>query len=96
MINSTHTIRIDGNDINPDEVVNSFRDEQADTFTRWVVRPLALLTAIGMGAAMMVASVFLFMLSLAMLPLLAVSAWAFKRKLDKDLARADDPASTQA
>ena len=96
MINSTHTIRIDGNDINPDDVINSFRNEQADTFTRWVVRPLALLTAIGMGAAMMIASFFLFMLSLAVLPLLAVSAWAFKRKLEKDLARADEPSSAQA
>ena len=95
MINSTHTFRIDGNDINPDDVVNSFKDGQADTFTRWVVRPLVLLTAIGMGAAMMVASFFLFLLSLAVLPLLAVSAWAFKRKLEKDLARADDSSSAQ-
>ena len=85
MINSTNTINIDGTVIDHDEIRNSFDFNNSDKFTRWVVRPLALLTAIGMGVAMFFASAFLSMLSLAMLPLLAVSMWAVKTKLERDI-----------
>jgi len=96
MINSTNTINIDGNSIDPDEIVNSFKFDEADKFTRWVVRPLALITAVGFGVAMVVASAFIFMLSLAMLPLLAVSAWAFKTKLERDINRVEPAVDTRA
>ncbi len=96
MINSTNTINIDGNSIDPDEIVNTFKLDEADKFTRWVVRPLALITAVGLGVAMVVASAFIFMLSLAMLPLLAISAWAFKAKLERDINRVEPAVDTRA
>ncbi len=85
MINSTNTINIDGTVIDHEEIRNSFDFNNGDKFTRWVVRPLALLTAIGIGVAMFFASAFLIMLSLAMLPLLAVSMWAVKTKVERDI-----------
>ena len=84
MINSTNTVNIDGNVIDQEELASILKMDNNDRFTRWVVRPLALLTAIGMGVAMVFASVFIMLLSLATLPLLAVSLWAMKTKLKRD------------
>lgn len=84
MINSTNTVNIDGTIIDHDEILNSFKLNSGDSFTRWVVRPLALLTAVGMGVAMFFASAFLIMLSLAMLPLAALSIWALRKKLERE------------
>lgn len=95
MINSTNTVNIDGNIIDHDEILDSFKLDSGDSFTRWVVRPLALLTAVGVGAAMFFASAFFIMLSLAILPLAAVSMWAFKKKLERDNATADSMVDTQ-
>ena len=95
MINSTNTVNIDGTIIDHDEILNSFKLNSGDSFTRWVVRPLALLTAVGMGVAMFFASAFLIMLSLAMLPLAALSIWALKKKLERENTTAETLADTQ-
>lgn len=90
MINSTNTINIDGTVIDHEEIVNALNFEKVDKFTRWVVRPLALLSAVGIVIAGFFASAILILLSLAMLPLLAVSMWAVKSKLERD-ATIQDP-----
>lgn len=84
MINSTNTVHIDGTVIDREEIVNAFNFDKADKFTRWVVRPLALLSAVGIVIAGFFASAVLILLSLAMLPLLALSMWAVKSKLERD------------
>jgi len=67
-----------------------FHDQQhQDFFSRWVVRPLALLAAVGVGVAVFLAGAFLALVSLALLPLLAVALWAMKTKLQRDLASSD-------
>ena len=95
MINSSNTIHIDGTVINQEDWMNRFNLDTDDKFTRWVLRPLALLAALGFGVAMFFASAVLIMLSLAMLPLLAVAMWAVKRKLERDAAAANPVVSTQ-
>ncbi len=95
MIDSTNTVHIDGTIIDHDKILNSFKLDSSDSFTRWVVRPLALLTAIGMGVAMFFASIFLIMLSLAMLPLAVLSIWALKKKLERENTTTDSVATTQ-
>jgi len=96
MINSTNTVNIDGTVLNDEEFIKAFTFSKDDKFSRWVVRPLALLTAVGIGAAMFFASAFLIIISLAMLPLLAVFFWAYKTKLERDLAAANPVVDTQS
>ncbi|MFT5043886.1 MAG: hypothetical protein ACI8UP_000853 [Porticoccaceae bacterium] len=84
MINSTNTVNIDGTRIPEVDLKAFFSGSSDDTFTRWVVRPLALLTAVAFGFAIFLASAFLTMLALAFLPILAVSVWAMKTKFKRD------------
>lgn len=95
MINSTNTINIDGTVIEQEQILNSLKLDKTDKFTRWVVRPLLALTAVGMGVAVFFASAFMILISLAMLPLLAVMMWVMKTKVERDLAAADPVVSTQ-
>lgn len=96
MINSTNTININDTVLNDDVLKKTFSFKNEDRFTRWVVRPLVLLTALGVGAIMIFASAFLVLLSLAMLPLLAVGVWAVQKKVQRDLAAADPVVDTQS
>lgn len=95
MINATNTVHVDGKVLNSEEYIKQFTFGPDDKFGRWVVRPLALLTAIGMAVAMFFASAFVLLLSLAMLPLVAVSVWALKTKFERDIAKADPVVDTQ-
>ena len=95
MINSTNTINIDGKILKDEDFIKAFTFNKDDKFSRWVVRPLAFLTAIGIGIAMFFASAFLIILSFAMIPLLAVSFWAVKTKVERDIAKADPVVDTQ-
>lgn len=96
MIYNTHTVNIDGTVLNKDELTKAFTFDKDDKFSHWVVRPLALLTTIGIGIALFFASAFLLVLSLAMLPLIAISFWAFKTKVERDLAKANPVVDTQS
>ena len=95
MINNTNTVSIEGTVIDHDEILKTFKAEEGDNFTRWIVRPLAFLTAIGVGVAMLFASFFMILVSLALVPLVAVSAWAIKSKLERDIANAEPVVATQ-
>jgi len=96
MINSTNTININDTVLNDDMLKKTFSFKNEDRFTRWVVRPLVLLTALGVGATMLFASAFLILLSLAMLPLLAVGLWAVQKKVQRDLEAANPVVDTQS
>ena len=96
MIHNTQTVNIDGTSLNNETLVKAFTFNNDDKFSRWVVRPLAILTVIGMGIAMFFASAFLIVLSLAMLPLIAISFWAVKTKVVRDIANADPVVDTQS
>ena len=96
MIHNNQTVNIDGTTLNNETLVKAFTFNDNDKFSQWVVRPLAVLTAIGMGLAMFFASAFLIVLSLAMLPIIAVSFWAFKTKMERDIVRANPVVDTQS
>ncbi|MBX2835480.1 MAG: YwiC-like family protein [Gammaproteobacteria bacterium] len=85
MINSTNTVNIDGTVLNDQDFKQFYSFNSEDKFSRWVVRPLALLTTVGLGVALVFASTFLLVLSLAMMPLFAVMLWAVKTKMERDL-----------
>lgn len=95
MINSTNNIHIDGNPIDHDEFMKTFKFNSDDKFSRWVLRPLAVLAALGVGAAAFFASAILLLLSLATLPLLALAMWAVKYKLEREQAANDPVVHTQ-
>lgn len=96
MINSTNTININDTVLNEEVLKKTFSFQQEDRFTRWVVRPLVLLAGLGVGATMLFASAFIVLLSLAMLPLLAVGLWAINKKIERDIAAADAVVGTQS
>ena len=95
MIHNTNTLNIDGNVLKNEELAKIFSFSKDDKFSQWVLRPLAVLITIGMGIAMFFASAFLIVLSLAMLPMVALSFWALKTKLERDLAKANPVVDTQ-
>ena len=87
MINSTNTVNIDGEIFEKLDVRKTFSIDENDSFSRWVLRPIAILAAIGIGVAAFIASAMLIMVSLALLPILAVAVWAMRTKLERDLKR---------
>lgn len=95
MINSTNTVNMDGTVLTDEAFIKTFTFNKDDKFSLWVVRPLAILVAIGMGIAMFFASAFIIVLSLLMLPLLAVSFWVVKTKVERDRAKTDPVVDTQ-
>ncbi len=95
MFHNNQTVNIDGSALKHEDIVKAFTFNNDDKFSKWVVKPLAILTAIGMGIAMFFASAFLILISLAMVPLLAISFWAMRKKIERDLAEADPVVHTQ-
>lgn len=96
MINSTNTININDTVLNEEILKKTFNFQEQDRFSRWVVRPLVLLAGLGVGGLMLFASAFLVLLSLAMLPLIAIGLWAINKKVQRDLAAADPVVDTQS
>ncbi len=96
MINSTNTVNIDGAAIKTIDLQKFFASDSDDKFVRWVVRPLAILAALGVGAAVFFASAVLIMVSLALLPLIAVAMWAMKSKIDREIQDAESAVSKGA
>ena len=89
MISSTNTVNIDGAAIKTVDLKALLSSDSDDRFVQWVVRPLAILAAIGVGAAVLFASAVLIMVSLALLPLIAVAMWAMKTKIERELKDSD-------
>ncbi|MFK8081373.1 MAG: hypothetical protein AB8B97_13885 [Granulosicoccus sp.] len=95
MINSSSSMNTYGAVLNSEDFIKTFAFKNNDKFSQWVIRPLAALTAIGLGVAACFARVFLVVLSLALIPLLALSFWALKTKVERDIASKNAIASTQ-
>lgn len=95
MINSTNTLNIDGTKLNNEEIKRILDFNKQDTFTRWVVRPVAALTVVGLVVAGFFASAFFIAISLALVPFIVLSAWVMKKKVERDLAAADPVVDTQ-
>ncbi|MEM7377115.1 MAG: hypothetical protein AAF460_06345 [Pseudomonadota bacterium] len=86
MINTNHSVHIDGTTLNRDELLKHLRLDGDDRMTRWVIRPLALLTAAGIGVAAVMASVLILAVSLALVPLMLLGGWAVRRKVERAMA----------
>jgi hypothetical protein len=84
MINTSHNVQIDGNAIDHDELMRTFTLDTNDRYSRWVLKPLAVLSALGFAVASMIAGAVLLALSVALLPMLALGAWALKSELQRD------------
>jgi len=95
MINSTSNVHIDGNVIDHEELMRTFKFDSDDKFTQWVMRPLAVLAVLGIGVATFFVGAFVIVVSLATLPLLMAAMWALKYKLNKSAAEAEAVVSTQ-
>lgn len=90
MINSSNTVSIDGTILQDTQFINMFAFDKNDKFSRWVIRPVMMITALGLGAAILLASAFVAILSLALIPFLAVSYWAVKTKVEREMATHDN------
>ena len=64
MINSTNNVHIDGNVIDHEELMRTFKFNSDDRFTQWVLRPVAVIAAVGIGVATFFASAIVIVLSL--------------------------------
>lgn len=95
MINSTNTINIDGTSLDNKDFINLFTFNRDDKFSQWVLRPIAILAAVGLAVAVVLASTFLIVLSLAMLPVVALSVWAMRQKIERARAASDPVVDTQ-
>ncbi len=95
MINSTNTLNIDGTKLNNEEIKRILNFDKQDTFSRWVVRPIAVLTVVGLLVAAFFAGAFFIAISLALLPFLALFGWAMKKKIERDMAASDPVVDTQ-
>jgi len=93
MINSTNTVNIDGVKFKQFELKNAFSNNENDRFSQWVVRPLAILAVIGLGVAALFTSVMLMVVSVALLPILALAIWAMKTKVERDMKQSTSEAS---
>ncbi|MFK7893958.1 MAG: hypothetical protein AB8B63_24300 [Granulosicoccus sp.] len=96
MINSTNSFTIDGSELDKEKLQRILNLDNTDTFTRWVLRPIAALTVIGLTLAGLFASVFFIAVSLALLPVLALAMWAMKKKIEQELKATDPIVDTQA
>lgn len=88
MINTTHNVHIDGSRLDHEQLLETFTLKTDDRYSRWVLKPLAVLSIIGIAAASVIAGTVLLAMSLAVLPLLAIGAYAVKYKLQRDIKAA--------
>lgn len=96
MIKSTNTINIDGTVLKDEDYIKMFTFSKDDKFSQWILRPLAIIATLGLVLAMFFASAFILVLSLAMIPLFAISFWVVKTKLARDIANNNPVVGTQA
>ena len=95
MFKSSNTVNIDSSLLDNPNFAKIFSNDQEDSFSRWVLRPLAVLSAAGMIIAGFVAGAFVLLLALALLPLLGLLMWAMKTKFERAAAKANPVVDTQ-
>jgi len=96
MIKTSHNVHIDGTAIDHDELMRTFTLDTNDRYSRWVLKPLAALSVLGIAVASLIAGAVVLALSVALLPILAIGAWAFKSKLRRDAHPSDPVVDTQS
>lgn len=89
MINSTNTISIDEKLLNEESFTKAFDLNSDDSYTKWIVKPLAVLSTIAVGVVALFTGALMMMAAIATLPLIALSAWALKNKVERELADAE-------
>ncbi len=83
MIKSNNTINIEGTVIDHDELHEYLSFDNDDAKTKWLIKPLIVISGVGLAVAALFASVFLMAISLVMVPVLGVAMWAMKSNIEK-------------
>ncbi len=86
MIKNTSTVNIEGTVIDQDELKSFLLLDKDDAKTKWLVKPLILISGVGLVAAAVVTSFFLMAVSLVIVPVLALAGWALKSNMEKAVA----------
>ena len=84
MINSTNTVNIDGAAFEGMNFKEDLQFRSDDKFSLWVIRPLVILSMVGLGIGLLFASAFLFAAMVVTLPLIALTIWVMKTKAERD------------
>jgi len=93
MIKNTHTVNIEGTVIDQDELKSYLLLDNDDAKTKWLIKPLILISGVGLAAAAVFASIFLMAVSLVILPVMALAGWAMKSNIEKKVQQAASNAS---
>ena len=83
MIKNTNTVNIEGTVIDHDELKSFVLLDNDDPKTKWLIKPLILISGVGLAVAAVFASVFLMAVSLLLVPLMALAGWAMKSNIEK-------------
>jgi len=83
MIKNTNTVNIEGTVIDHDELKSFVLLDNDDPKTKWLIKPLILISGVGLAVAAVFASVFLMAVSLLLVPVLALAGWAMKSNIEK-------------
>jgi len=83
MIKNTNTVNIEGTVIDQDELKSFLLLDNNDAKTKWLIKPLILISGVGLAVAAVFASIFLMAVSLLIVPVLAIAGWAMKSNIEK-------------
>ena len=86
MIKSNNSVNIEGTVIDHDELRRYMSLDDDDAKTKWLVKPLVLVSGAGLAIAALFASLFLVAASFVIMPLLAIAMWTMKSKYKKAAA----------
>jgi len=95
MIKSNNTINIEGTVVDHDELQAFLSLDGNDFKTKWIMRPLIIISGIGLAVAALFASVFLMAVSLVIVPVLGVAAWVMKSNLKKAASQSQESTTVE-
>lgn len=90
MMKSTNTVNIEGTVIDHDTLKDYMSLDNGNWKTKWLVRPLILVSGAGLAIAAIFASVFVLAISLVMVPLIALAGWAMKSNIEARMKEASE------
>lgn len=86
MIKSNNTVNIEGTVIDQEQLNEYLSIDPNDKKTKYIVKPLLLVSGAGLAMAAVFASVFLVAVSIVVIPLIGVAMWAMKPKQQRAAA----------
>lgn len=86
MIKSNNTVNIEGTVIDHEQLNEYLSIDPNDKKTKYLVKPLLLISGAGLAMAAVFASIFLVAVSLVVIPLIGVAMWAMKPKQQRSQA----------